>query len=258
MIQADPTTDPAVFLGAGVYFAAFSRPNASQVWKIPLENLRKLGFEKQFFAYSRFATDSRWTFVKRKVRKVRVPELVRQTTLAAQQLTTVQGYSKFFAATEVASGAEIILDLGRCGIQSYSGFAVVQESLRPLNTDRILIDDESIVESIYSVNQFFWNHGIAFFRYAELLGFENHAFAPDGSIKGFDLTGVTTSLSKITARVGLENRKFRSYLDKLCQRLSSQNDKQVIDQFQKWCLDKYSVQNISDHWRKASVGEMQH
>lgn len=236
-----------IFLGAGVYFAAFSYRDSPFVWKLPLDHLRSLGFESRIGSYSQFSTESRFRFSLRKVGKLSITNLEHKVSRAIDSLSAIPNYERYFAFSQKSNEMSLKLNLGRRGVVETRGFCVIQEKLTPVSKKGINLDD-GYASKIFQINKFFWSHGIGFFRYAELLGFENHAWTEDQQLKGFDLTGVTTNREKLMSRVGESNPKFCKYLDGLCNKLRDGNSSDSIESFKRLCLKNYSPEIIARYW----------
>jgi len=237
------------YIGAGVHFAAFLDQSTQNVWKIPKTILFSQGIDPRFFP----SVDSLFSFFSHGKFSHPIPkpapDFKDDVYRAVSQITATPRYENFFTTTKIFDSSDLILEFEGTTTHKYHDFSIRQTLLTPLSRRVFCRSKVSLAEHIYKINAHFWSYGVGFYRYAELLGYENHGLSAEGQLLGFDMTGVTTSLGKMTSRIGPENQKFQvkvRALSQLGRWIISNKDS---DEFTECCNQHYSVQRLKRLWR---------
>jgi len=237
------------YIGAGVHFAAFLDEPAQKVWKIPKTILFSHGVDPRAFSpvksFTGILAQGEISFPIHESG----PDFKNYIYGVVSRITTTPRYETFFANTEIFDFSNLALGLRDKTTHEYHDFSIRQSVLTPVSQKVFCRDKINLAKHIYEINSHFWSYGIGFYRYAELLGYENHGFAAEGRLLGFDLTGVTTSLERMASRIGPGNEKFQikvRALSKLRRWHVSNNDS---SEFVAFCNEYYSVSRLKELWR---------
>ena len=235
-------------IGNGVHFAACAEEGSKWIYKVPVQVI--LG-KRGSVSHSRGALNrllervgcgikySQWT-----------PDKERRVLYAGERIKTIGDYNRCIACFDMQQETKFKL-LIRGEIIEYIGFAIKQEKLIPFETIERLPGLKDYVKRVYEINTMAWSHGVAFYKYAELLGWHNHGMSPNGCIKLFDFIDITEDLEFVCKRVGRRCEKFNARVNYLAKRLSKRFSREEVDYFIDYCYENYRGENIRNIWRSA-------
>jgi hypothetical protein len=247
--MAGPNHTRITYIGAGVHFAAFLDHSTQHVWKIPKTILFSQGIEPRVLSsvkpFAGIFSYGKQTYPTHNSG----PNFKNYIYSAVSQITKIPGYENFFTTTEIFDSSDLILAFQDTTTHKYHDFSIRQSLLTPLSKRVFCRSKINLAKHIYEINSYFWTYGVGFYRYAELLGYENHGLSAEGQLLGFDLTGVTTSLDKMTSRIGPGNQKFQLKVRALSKlgrwHVSNNNSNEFIE----FCNEYYSVPRLKKLWR---------